>query len=210
MFRFMLISTAQTWLCNWKEVKQAQHAPKPPSTEKPEAESTLAKKMAELVKAVDKTLEKLEGCFDKVNWCALYKPKKEAPGGKGWTQYITNTCGKDALGDTRHTYVNKTGVRTHGHHIVLKKGFAAQSEPALRILCKHGIDPYVGCENLVFSPNRCHTQWYVDEVLRRLKAKDEEGAGWEEIAEVLRELARIHRRCEKPGPADENDEVDNP
>ena len=72
---------------------------------------------------------------------------------------------------------------------MLKKGFAAQSEPALCILCKHGIDPYVGCENLVFSPNRCHTQWYVDEVLRRLKAKDEEGADREEIAEGIERVA---------------------
>ena len=210
----MSILTGQTWLCNrkggeaaldarpWNEtaevqkkveaVKKAQNAPKPPSTEKPEAESTLAKKMTELVDAVKMAVEGIEesGCLDKVNWCTAYQKKERAPSTySSWTDYVERGCGKKQEGPAVHL---------HGHHIVLKGDRYTENAAARRILCKHGINPYTGCENLAITRNWCHSEKYAQHVLAELTDADSEGRA--SVVARLGKLALRHHNCSWPGP----------
>ena len=173
-------------------VKKAQNAPKPPSTEKPEAESTLAKKMAELVEAVKMAVEGIEksGCLDKVNWCAGIKPAKRAPVGGSWAKYVTR---KRTKGGCEKTGPASSG---HGHHIVMKGDRFPENAEARRILCKHGINPYTGCENLAITKNWCHSKSYAKFVLDQLR--DVEPGGRAKIVEALKKLADRHNRCDVP------------
>ncbi len=64
---------------------------------------------------------------------------------------------------------------------------------ARRILCKHGIDPYTGCENLAITKNHCHSAAYAKWVLKQLTKADPQG--YSVVVERLAQLAIDHDRC---------------
>ena len=116
--------------------------------------------------------------------------------------YIKETCGKGKPGNadvTGMTYAAGMALtEPHGHHVVMKGNrFPLENALARNILCKHGINPYVGCENLVYSQNWCHSEKYAKKVLAVLKEADK--GGRVAVEEALVELAKLHRTCDQNG-----------
>ncbi len=79
-----------------------------------------------------------------------------------------------------------------------------ENKKARQILCKYGIDPYIGCENLVVSQNWCHSAWYAQQVWAKLKNAKSTRA----VKAALNELAGIHRRCDGDKSGEVKDEID--
>ena len=167
--------------------------------------------MAELVKAVDEAIVGFENsdCLDQVNWCAAYEKKTDAPGGKGWIKYIERTgngCGgKDfrknnklsALQEFQTELGANPGRTLHGHHVVPKEDNYTENAVARRVLCKHGINPYTGCDNLAILPNRGHSENYSKYVCKRLKAADPFGR--QRVVDTLKAIAEKFAENNIPG-----------
>lgn len=86
----------------------------------------------------------------------------------------------------------------------MKQKFPEWIEPSRRFLCKYGINPYVGCENLTITRNRCHSQDYAEKVLDALQEADDIGTK-SAVIEALNEMAKYHDGCGDDGEADKND-----
>lgn len=81
-----------------------------------------------------------------------------------------------------------------------------ENKQAREILCRYGIDPYLGCENLTISQNHCHSKWYAEQVLNALKRADATG-DVEAVKRALRQLASLHNSCSDNGNS-VNPEID--
>lgn len=172
--------------------------------------NTLAQTMAALVEAVRNVLKEIDACFEQINWCAVFDKQTEAPGGEGWIKYIERTgkgCGgKDFRGNNqvsadqefRAELAANPGRKLHGHHIVPKEDNYTENAVARRILCKHGINPYTGCENLAILPNRGHSQNYSKYVCQQLQKADPFGR--DEVIKTLRDdIAEKFAKNQIPG-----------
>ena len=89
-------------------------------------------------------------------------------------------------------------VNPHAHHVLFKTGLGeAQQKLVLEgqeILKKHGIDPIIGGENLVWAPNAVtgqHDLAAIENVVNTLKAVDNAGGDYDDIAEDLEKLGSI-------------------
>ncbi len=116
-----------------------------------------------------------------------------APSDGTWTQYVVSKCkgSTEGIGDS-----------AHGHHIVMKGDKFLENAKARQILCKYGINPFTSCDNLVVSPNKCHSSSYAQRVLQELQKADKPGATKTDIIQALQRLAVIHRRCPDGGAVD--------
>ncbi|MBI2480171.1 MAG: AHH domain-containing protein, partial [Planctomycetia bacterium] len=116
-------------------------------------------------------------------------------GNDNFTDVIRNfPGGKDALGSTypgAEMLDPLTGTmrKTHGHHIVRKNGGAASVE-AQDLLLKYDIDPFYGQQNLIFAPNRGHTELNEAFVLKTLKDAAADGGSHAEIQARLTNTLR--------------------
>jgi len=83
----------------------------------------------------------------------------------------------------------------HAHHILFKLGRGAKSRKliaeAFEIFEKHGIDPILGLENLVWAPNikGQHTYEALEKIVNAIKAADRKG-GAEAVKRVLKQLGQ--------------------
>ncbi len=109
---------------------------------------------------------------------------KSVPGGCGGTD-VRGKSKADAEQEFRSEIAS--GTTLHGHHIVAKGDDYPAKTKARRILCKHGIDPYSGCENLVIAPNRSHTHDYFNYVCKQLQDADPRGRA--EVITTLKDIA---------------------
>ncbi len=92
-------------------------------------------------------------------------------------------------------------VKPHAHHILFKTGLGEAQQKLVKegqeILHKHGIDPIVGAENLVWAPNGVtgqHSFSAIEHVVNQLKAVDAAGGDYDDIVEMLEELGHIASR----------------
>ena len=100
-----------------------------------------------------------------------------------WGKYYAKLVGKEAP---------SWMVNPHAHHIVFKKGRGAMVEyldESKEILERYGIDWLKGAENLVWAPNKNHSEAAARAVRNALKEADEVvGATRDDIVKKLREL----------------------
>jgi len=89
-------------------------------------------------------------------------------------------------------------VNPHAHHILFKTGLGDAQKALVQegqdILRKHGIDPIVGAENLVWAPNAVtgqHDLAAITKVVDTLKAVDDAGGDYDDIVEALQKLGSI-------------------
>ncbi len=97
---------------------------------------------------------------NELDHCEKFPYQSRPSGYASWTEYTETKCSKSRAG---------VDNAPHVHHIVMKGDAFPENAEARQILCKHGINPYIGCENLVISPNKCHSQSYAVQVLRELQ-----------------------------------------
>ncbi|MDA1166181.1 MAG: hypothetical protein O3B13_24055 [Planctomycetota bacterium] len=143
------------------------------------------------------------------NWCVKrgYNYREYAPSPyKTWTAYVTapkpGGCGEPSPANLEDP---------HGHHIVMKGNRFPENEKARQILCEVGINPFTGCENLVISPNKCHSKSYAIQVLKDLEKANEKGRKKKSskanrkkaVTNALKDLARLHRNCPDGGVVSE-------
>ncbi|MFB1052107.1 hypothetical protein ACEWET_14480 [Paraliobacillus sp. JSM ZJ581] len=88
-------------------------------------------------------------------------------------------------------------IDPHAHHILFKKGLGeAQQKLVLEgqeILRKHGVNPLIGKENLVWAQNRVagqHSITALENVVNQLKVVDAAGADLDDIIEILEDLGK--------------------
>lgn len=89
-------------------------------------------------------------------------------------------------------------INPHAHHTLFKTGLGnAQKqlvEEGQSIMRKHGMDPIVGLENLVWAPNAVkgqHDLASLSKVVETLKAVDNAGGDYDDMVETLRKLGSI-------------------
>jgi hypothetical protein len=92
----------------------------------------------------------------------------------------------------------QVNVNLHGHHIVMKGKFNKLLAPVQNILCKHCIDPYIGCDNLVIAKNFCHTENYAKRTVQLITDADNTG-GKDEVIAALKVLTDEFVRCNFAG-----------
>lgn len=127
---------------------------------------------------------------------------------RGWTAYIHLTYGVDALGKTYQEYQASKpagAAKTHGHHIVYKKGSEGAANTASKeakdILLYRGIDPYFGKENLVYAPNQGHSAAVMQYILQNLKTPNGNPKSRTAIVSVLQQMAIAYINQKLPGMA---------
>ena len=148
----------------------------------PETEKLVSDELA-LAEFLEKNL--INHCEEHV---PPFKYQSTAPSGyDSWTDYVVKKCGGSTEGITN----------PHGHHIVMKGDRYAENEESRQILCKHNIDPFVGCENLVVARNWCHSQQYATATLAALKEADKRGRN--AVIQALSSLAKAFSKCEFGG-----------
>lgn len=89
-------------------------------------------------------------------------------------------------------------VDPHAHHTLFKKGLGEAQRKLVQegqdILRKHGIDPIIGGENLVWAPNRVSGQHGIEaleNVVKQLKAVDAAGGEYDDFVEILEDLGKL-------------------
>lgn len=89
----------------------------------------------------------------------------------------------------------------HAHHILFKTGSGAAQKSLVQegqdILRKHGVDPIVGVENLVWAPNAVkgqHSFEAIENVVNQIKAVDAAGGDYDDIVDMLEEIGNLAAR----------------
>jgi hypothetical protein len=97
-------------------------------------------------------------------------------------------------------YYPGTDWPTHAHHIVEKVGgpaVATEVQESQQILRNYGIDPFYGKENLIWAPNRGHTDQMARDIHKALDELVKEGGTYEKvrkrIIEKLKEFGTAYR-----------------
>jgi len=108
--------------------------------------------------------------FKKVTKASEYNAKY-----KTWTEMVVAECDGSKKGVTN----------PHGHHIVMKGDAYPENAKSRQILCKHGINPFTDCRNLVVARNWCHSKEYAVVTLKRLTKADLEGTPVENVLKIL-------------------------
>ncbi len=92
-------------------------------------------------------------------------------------------------------------VNPHAHHILFKTGLGAAQKSLVQegqdILRKHGIDPIVGVENLVWAPNAVkgqHSFEAIENVVNQIKAVDAAGGDYDDTVDTLEEIGNLAAR----------------
>ncbi|HDR3889996.1 TPA: AHH domain-containing protein [Bacillus cereus] len=92
-------------------------------------------------------------------------------------------------------------INPHAHHILFKKGLGEAQQKLVQegqeLLRKHGIEPIIGDENLVWAPNRVKGQHGIEalrNVVDRLRKIRDNGGDRDDIVKELRKLGDIAKR----------------
>lgn len=113
---------------------------------------------------------------------------EEAMKGINFGQYLRNVMGD----------IPTNMKDPHAHHILFKEGHGEAQKALVKegqaILRKHGIDPIIGPENLVWAPNAVegqHNEEALKMVVEGLKKRDEAGGDYKDIVNFLKEMGQI-------------------
>ena len=113
---------------------------------------------------------------------------EEAMKGINFGQYLRNVMGD----------IPTNMKDPHAHHILFKEGHGEAQKALVKegqaILRKHGIDPIIGPENLVWAPNAVegqHNEEALKMVVEGLKKRDEAGGDYKDIVNFLNEMGQI-------------------
>lgn len=113
---------------------------------------------------------------------------EEAMKGINFGQYLRNVMGD----------IPTNMKDPHAHHILFKEGHGEAQKALVKegqaILRKHGIDPIIGPENLVWAPNAVegqHNEEALKMVVEGLKKRDEAGGDYKDIVNFLKEMGQV-------------------
>lgn len=133
----------------------------------------------------------LLGDYNLYDYCQSPTTGVDPLGLTNWGDYLENTLGvpKPKKG---------TMYRPHAHHIVFKKGKPSQQADlniSKAILKKYGIDYLHGRENLIWAPNKNHSDDAAAKVRRALQRADRtKGTKAQKKAAVKRALRRMGKK----------------
>lgn len=133
----------------------------------------------------------LIGDYNAYDYCQSPTTGIDPLGLTNWGDYLENTLGvpKPKKG---------TMYRPHAHHIVFKKGRPSQAADlkiSKAILKKYGIDYLKGKENLIWAPNKNHSDAAAKKVRQALQRADRtKGTKAQKKAAVKRALRRMGKK----------------